>query len=302
MAMYSKLLIPLDGSKTAERVLPYARYLAARLKLRVELMAIIEMTELAAHAPPGRAPVYEKMVDNETARSEAYLNGVAATFGGMEVQCTVEKGRPGEVLARRSGAGSGLLMAMTTHGRSGVGRVLMGSVAEKVLRTAGSTLIVRADDETPTVLDAKFAAIIVPLDGSELAAAVLPQAAELARALGAEVILFRAYHIPYSAYADEESLALANYDQLTVEMRDEATKYLEEKAAELRRLGVEKVSCVSREGRPADEIIALGRKTADNLIVMGSHGRSGVERWVLGSVAETVARHAAGPVLIAHPA
>jgi nucleotide-binding universal stress UspA family protein len=299
--MYSKMLIPLDGSKTAEKVLPYARYLAGRLKLRVELMAIIEMTELAAHAPLGRAPVYEKVVESETVRSEAYLRGVAATFDGMEVQCTVEKGRPGEVIARRSEAGTGLLIAMTTHGRSGVGRVLMGSVAEKVLRTAGNTLIVRGDEKTPSALEAKFAAIIVPLDGSELAATVLPQVAELARTLGSEVILFRAYHIPYSAYADEESLALANYDEITVEMRDEATKYLEVRAAELKRLGVEKVLCVAREGRPADEIIALGRNTSNSLIVMGSHGRSGVERWVLGSVAETVVRHAAGPVLVVHP-
>jgi nucleotide-binding universal stress UspA family protein len=301
--MYTKMLIPLDGSKTAEQVLPYARYLAEKCKIPIELMAIIDMFEFVAHAPPGTAPVYEKMVEGETARSAAYLRGIAATFGGMDVQCTVEKGRAGEVIAGRNGAGSDVLIAMTTHGRSGLGRFMMGSVAEKVLRTARTTvLIVRADEAAKADGEVRFSTAIVPLDGSELAAAVLPKVAELAKTLGLEVILFRAYHMPYNAYADENYVPLANYDEIISEIGEEAKRYLEAKAAELKRLGVEKVSSLTREGRSADEIIALGRETQSSLIAMASHGRSGIQRWVLGSVAENVLRHAAGPVLVVHPA
>ena len=301
--MYGKMLIPLDGSKTAEQVLPYARYLAGRFKIPVELMAIVDMAEFVAHAAPGRAPVYEKMIEGEAARSAAYLRGIAATFGGADVKCTVEKGRPGEVIAEKSGAGSEVLIAMTTHGRSGLGHFMMGSVAEKVLRTVGSSvLIVRADEVAKADGEARFSTVIVPLDGSDLAAAVLPKVAELAKTLGLEVILFRAYHMPYSAYADENYVALANYDEIIGEIKDEAKRYLETKAAELKRLGIEKVTYLTREGRSADEIIALGRETQSSLIAMASHGRSGIQRWVLGSVAENVLRHAAGPVLVVHPA
>jgi len=78
--------------------------------------------------------------------------------------------------------------------------------------------------------------------------------------------------------------------------------YLEKKAADMKKLGVEKTVCVSREGHSADEIIKRARETPDTLISMCSHGRSGVGRWVLGSVTETVVRHADNPVLILRPA
>ena len=281
--MYTKMLIPLDGSETAEKGLPYTRYLAARFKIPIELMAVIDMAEFVAHMPPGRAPVYEKMIENETARSATYLRGIAATFGGIDVKCTVEKGRPSELIAGKSGVGAGVLIAMTTHGRSGVGRFLMGSVAEKILRTTGNDLlIVRAGEDAKAEGEATFKTIFVPLDGSELAANVIPKVADLAKTLGLEVILFRAYRIPYETYADENYPALANYDEIIAEAGDEAKKYLAERAAELRGLGVEKVSCLTREGRAADEIIALGRETPDSLIAMGSHGRTGLERLDFG--------------------
>jgi nucleotide-binding universal stress UspA family protein len=85
------------------------------------------------------------------------------------------------------------------------------------------------------------------------------------------------------------------------EVGNEAREYLEKKSAELKKLGVAKVTCTTKEGFGADEIISLGRKTPDNFIAMCSHGRSGVKRWVLGSVAETVVRHSEDPVLIVRP-
>jgi nucleotide-binding universal stress UspA family protein len=66
----------------------------------------------------------------------------------------------------------------------------------------------------------------------------------------------------------------------------------------VKKLGIGKVSCVAKEGFAADEIISLARKSPDNLIAMCTHGRSGVKRWVLGSVTETVVRHSADPVLV----
>ena len=91
---------------------------------------------------------------------------------------------------------------------------------------------------------------------------------------------------------------MVNYDELIASVRDESNEYLEKKVAELKKLGVAKVSAATKEGFAGDEIIALGRKTPDNLIAMCSHGRSGVRRFVLGSVTETVVRHSGDPVLV----
>jgi len=300
--MYTRMLIPLDGSKTAEKVLPYARYLAGRLKTPVELMAVIDMAEFAAHMPAGRAPVFERMIESEAGRSATYLRGIAEILGGIDATCTVEKGRPGEVIAGKSEPSSGVLIAMTTHGRSGLKRFLMGSVTEEVLRAArNGLLIVHAGEETETEVAVQFKTIIVPLDGSEFAATILPTVAGLAKALGAEVILFRAYRIPYNDYGAESYLAGFDFKELLAEVADEAERHLEENAAELRKLGVEKVSCVAKEGLSADEIIAFGRKNPGSLIAMSSHGSSGVKRWMLGSVTENVVRHARSPVLIVRP-
>jgi len=137
------------------------------------------------------------------------------------------------------------------------------------------------------------------LDGSELAERVLPAVTELAQKLDLEVILMRAYAIPYGAYSAGEGF----YDPVHLEtlltmVKQEAFEYLETKVAELQRQGLSKVSFVAKEGLSADEIIKLARETPANLVAMSSHGRSGVKRLVLGSVTETVVRHSGDPVLV----
>jgi nucleotide-binding universal stress UspA family protein len=195
-----------------------------------------------------------------------------------------------------------MLITMATHGRSGLNRFLLGSIAEKVLRgTANALLLVRATEEAKSAGEAALKSIIVPLDGSELAESVLPMAAGLAEKLDLEIELFRAYHIPYNALAGDEGFGAGNYEALIAGMREGASEYLDKKVTEVKKLGVAKVSCVTKEGSAGDEIIALERKTPGGLIAMCSHGRSGVKRWVLGSVAEIVVRHSVGPVLITRP-
>jgi nucleotide-binding universal stress UspA family protein len=90
-------------------------------------------------------------------------------------------------------------------------------------------------------------------------------------------------------------------EEFIAAMRDEAVAYLEKKTAAMKKLGVDKVSCVAEYGLAADEIISLARKTPDNLIAMCTHGHSGVKRWMLGSVTETVVRHSGDPVLVIRP-
>ena len=297
--MYNKILIPLDGSQTAEKVLPYARYLAGKFKIPVELLAVVDIAEMAAHISADSARFLDTMIENGMRSSETYLRGIAATFSGAKVDCTVEKGRAEETIIEKGETDKAVLIAMATHGRSGLNRFLLGSVAEKVLRGAANPLLlVRATEQAKVDGTAAFKTVIVPLDGSELAESVLPTVTNAAKALDVEVLLFRAYHVPYNAYAGDDGYYAVNYDELISGVRDEANAYLAKKVAELKKLGIEKVSSMSAEGFAGDEIIGLGRKTPEGLIAMCSHGRSGLKRWVLGSVTETVVRHTVDPMLV----
>jgi nucleotide-binding universal stress UspA family protein len=296
--MYTKVLVPLDGSNTAEKVLPYARSLSGTLKLPVELLAVIDLSEMAAHVAAGKARYLDSMIEAAVRSSEGYLQRIARTFTGADVKCTIEKGRPHEIIVERAAADKGTLVSMATHGRSGVNRWLLGSVSEKVLRTTTSPLLlVRAGDDLKPDRQEILKSVIVPLDGSELAESVIPTVAQLAKDLKLEVILFRAYSIPYNAYANEGYYAM-NLEEIATILKDETADYLANKTAELKRLGVPEVSYIAKEGFAADEIISLGRNTSKNLIAMCTHGRSGLKRWALGSVTETVVRHAGDPVLV----
>jgi nucleotide-binding universal stress UspA family protein len=232
--------------------------------------------------------------------SEQYLRAVAGTFPGVDVRCTVEKGTAAEVIIEKAAVDRGTLINMATHGRSGIKRWLLGSVAEKVLRGATNPLLlIRATEEAKTEGEANLRSVIVPLDGSGLAESMLPTVAELAKELKLEVILFRAYTIPLSALAvDPEGYYVATDEKLISAMRDEAVAYLEKKVEEMKKSGIDKVSYVAEYGFAADEIISFARKTPDNLIAMCTHGHTGVKRWVLGSVTETVVRHSGDPVLV----
>jgi nucleotide-binding universal stress UspA family protein len=288
----------LDGSKTAEKVLPYAHTLAYGLKLPVELLGVVDIAELAAHLSAGKARYMDAMVESELKSSKEYLVRIAKTFKDAAVACAVEKGRADEVIIEQAAADKATLIMMATHGRSGLNRWLLGSVAEKILRaTANPLLLVRAGDEAEPGGDASIKSVIVPLDGSELAEAVLPTVFELAEALNLEVMLLRGYDLPASAYYGTEDY-LPNYDEIKERIKEAAVEYLNGKVATLKAKGLDKVFSTAVEGSAAEEIIRYARGCPGALVAMCTHGRSGVRRWVLGSVTEKVVRHCGDPVLV----
>jgi len=301
--MYKKLLVPLDGSKTAERVLPFARALGGALKIPVELLEVIDLSTMSLHVAADKARYLDVLIAESENSAKEYLKEIAATFPGIEVTYTVKRGGPGDVIIERAAANQDTLITMATHGRSGVSRWLMGSVAEKVLRGATTPLfLVRAgDEESVSSGAAALKSVIVALDGSELAEKVLPVVTEVAKLLNLSVVLFRAYELPASAYYGSEDY-LPNYDALKKEVAEDARKYLDEKVAALKGRGLPNVSAVLVEGAGADEIIRYAHDHPDTLVAMCTHGRSGVKRWVLGSVTEKVVRHSDDPVLVVHAA
>ena len=299
--MYSKILVPLDGSKAAENVLPSVRSFARALQIPIELMAVLDVAEMARHVTADHASMLRTLVDDQTRRFENYLNGLTKNFPDRAIQCGVRKGSPAEEIIEAAAAEKGTVIAMATHGRSGVDRWLIGSVAEKVLRGASNPLLlVRATEKEPAWEMATLKTAIVPLDGSELAESVLPSVETLAKKLNLEVILFGVYGGPYNSGGGGEGFFnVRQVDAFIAELRAETVSYLSARTEELKQKGLEKVSFVAKDGLPADEIIAFAGRTPDSLVAMSTHGRSGVQRWMLGSVTETVVRHADHPVFVA---
>ncbi len=299
--MVTKILVPLDGSAVAEQVLPYVRTLAGGLKIPVELMGVVDMAQFDSHIAAEKGRYLDTLIEDSVRCSREYLKGVAQTFPDANASFAVEKGGAAEVIIAKAGADNETLITMATHGRSGIDRWLLGSVAEKVLRgSANPLLLVRAKAEAKAAGGATLKSIVVPLDGSELAESVLPAVLEMAKKLNLKIVLFRACNVPYSVFGGvREHIAIV--DELLGGIKAEARAYLEKKTEELKKQGA-KVSYVLEQGASADQIISLGRKTPDNLIAMCTHGWSGVKGWVLGSITETVVRHSGDPVLVIRPA
>jgi nucleotide-binding universal stress UspA family protein len=296
--MFTEILIPLDGSKTAEKVLPYARFMAEAFSIPIELLGIIDVAAMASHVASESAKRLDTILAEGERSGRLYLEKIVGEFPGLIVKMTIERGRPAETIIEKAAANTGTLITMATHGRSGIKRWLLGSVAEKVLRgTVNALLLVRAEGRAELKQKPVVQSVTVPLDGSQLAASVLPTVTTIAKSMNLEIVLFRAYELPASAYYGSEDY-LPNYEELKDNLRKEVQSYLGKEIETLKSQGVEKVSFFVTEGSGPDEIISYTRKRPDTLIAMCTHGRSGMKRWVLGSVTEKVVRHSVDPVLV----
>ncbi len=293
--MYAKILVPLDGSTLSEGILPYVRSLARAMNVPVELLRVNDTTQLTAYAP--------RMHLGE------YFEKVKASFSGItDIKHTVEQGNPAGIIVDLAAEQPGTLIAMATRGYSGAHRWLLGSVAEKVLHAAKNDLLVVRPAEGNTGGEAPLKTLLVPLDGSEWAEKALPTVSGLARRLQSKVVLvhvlIRFYFPPPEAVAHVFGTTIPNQEELRAQAKAEATKYLDEKVEQMRAEGPAYVSSVlvdgGAEGAAAD-IIDLAGKAPDNLVVMSTHGRSGVGRWLIGSVVQRVVRHSNGPVLVIRP-
>jgi len=178
-------------------------------------------------------------------------------------------------------------------------RWLLGSVASKVVQTTlNPLLLIRPTEGVDPAAPIKLTTVFVPLDGSTLAQKVLPDVVTLAKKMNLEVQLLRMYELPPDAFVVGDGLIAQGPARYREEFQNEAKTYLDGKVEELRAQGLNNVLAIAIEGDPAGEIIDIARRTEHNLIAMCSHGRSGIGRWLLGSVAEKVVQHSKDPVLI----
>lgn len=300
--MYTKIIVPVDGSTLAEGVLPYVRSLARQLELPVTLLQVIDPEVVSSYTTARDVSQYDTIMAAMKVSSDEYLRKAAALFGEpLRVDSLIEMGSPADTIVRVAARDSRTLIAMATHGRSGFQRWTMGSVADKVLHAASNHLLLirpREEGGKKPNEEEPLTTIVVPLDGSQLAEKVLPDIVELAQKMSAEIILLRAFALPLSIYWVGEEDQPPNIDELQGRVRLEAKEYLDAKVEELKAKGLEKVSSVLLEGFGPGEIIDFANKTSDNMIAMCTHGRSGMKRWVLGSVTERVVQASGDPVLV----
>ena len=291
--MFTRILVPLDGSAIAEKALPHARTLGRTLNIPITLMTVIET---AADFSKKKTPYLDTLIEDGVRNSEEYLEKISKTFSGAAIQYRVDKGRAEDAIIVNAAADNGTLITMATHGRSGLDRWLLGSITEKVVRGANNpVLVVRANEEASSEGETAPDSIIVPLDGSTVAESVLLYVVELAKAFDAKVMLLRAYSLKQIIFSFEDYHP--DLDELKGELRWEAMNYLDEKAAELKSRGLVDVFCSITEGDAAEAIIEEGKKAPNTLIVMSPHSGSMIKHWVLGSVTEKVLRHSNNSVL-----
>jgi nucleotide-binding universal stress UspA family protein len=290
----NKILVPLDGSQDAETILPYVERLATAMNARVLLLAAVDRPRDWGEDTGGD-------LKGERHEAESYLRRLQARLAsatGNDVEAEVVASEPAAAVLAASEKQQPDLIAMTTHGRSGVARWVLGSVAAKLLHATHTPMLVVRPPTDGKQSDAPtLTKILVPLDGSELSASVLPFAADLAKSLGASVMLFHAVLEPVMTYpaggAVFDSGALKG-------MEAGAHEYLAAVARDLDDKGVK----TNREvaiGNATDGIVWAAEREGAELIVMSTHGRSGIGRIVLGSIADAVVRRTSLPVILVRP-
>ena len=304
--MFKRILTPLDGSALSEGILPFVRALAPALGARVDLLqmhteATYELEQLNDTEQASITAALEPLNVRLQNQSDAYLSRIAEGLNalGVETRILVRYGHPATQIVAEAEKEDDTLITMSTRGRTGIGRWVMGSVTDRVLHTTLTPmLVVHPDREAPAVDSvAGIKTLIVPLDGSDLAETALPIAGEIGAATGASVHLFRVLDEPARSSLNVSELAASGVSEATRE-EAEAAEYLGEKADALREAGVAEVHTTVTRGRPADEIQEIARTTADSMILACTHGRSGVGRAVMGSVTDRLVRHSGDPALI----
>ena len=283
--MFNKILVPLDGSKLAEQVLPYARWLAAAYGASITLVRVTD--------PEARLP----FTANQSASD--YLKYTAASLAPSPVESVEKIGKPAEVIVDTAKGDADCLIAMATHGMTGPRRWVLGSVASKVVQTADNPiLLIRVAQDAAQLGPFALKRVIVPLDGSGLAEKVLPYVRVLASKLKLDMQLVRTYSLPPDAYVVADGVIAQGPAQYRKNLHEESEKYLDGKVASLQADGFTAVSATVIEGDAASELVELAEGPPQSLIAMSTHGRSGLGRWVLGSVAEKVVQHSRAPVLL----
>jgi len=293
MSQIKRIMIPLDGSSLSELSLKPAAVLAKATGAVLLLLHVQEPYVIIVDEE-----LNSQVAELKDEKARAYLNLVAQKeeLVGVEREVLTVKGPVAESIIDSVTEYDVDLVMMSSHGRSGFGRWVYGSIAEKVLRHAPcGTIILQAKADVPMFSHKQ---ILVTLDGSALSERVLPLAQNIAQAIRAELILLRVTGLTQLIIDSVDPLVMKqDLDQLEAREQIEAKEYLQHVQQQLAASGLT-VKIEVSGGPVAETILAYAEEHDVDLIAMSSHGRSGVGRWFYGSVAEKVLRGTHSGMLI----
>jgi nucleotide-binding universal stress UspA family protein len=293
--MIKTILVPLDGSANCEHALAIAACLAKRAKAALRLVHV-------------RQTMPDQVRFATSSKEQDYLDLIAWRIRQtthISVYATVIEGPIAETIAEHARSVGATLIVMTTHGRGPFSRFWLGGVADQLIRRAPAFLIVvrPPEDEcerAPSDSDWKPRRILVALDGSTFAEAILQRAVELAKLLSAELTLVRVIEptpvltpnglVPQPLIPDS-----TGFDEL----KTQARTYLEGIADNLRKDGLSASCRVLVDDRVAPAILEEGHEF--DLMALATHARHGISRMLLGSVTDKLVRGATRPVLVVPP-
>lgn len=291
------VLVPLDGLGIAKQAIPLARVIAGESG-RIVLLGVMPEPHLSK-APNGDAAVTDE-VRSEWAK-ERTLQDLHATASdlrgvvpmGVTVETQIEYGDPTEEIRNTALQLGASFIVITSHARGMIGRAVFGSVADRLSRTSSVPVVIVHPTELSVGSDvATIRRLLVPIDGSKRGRSSIAVARTLASQLDVPIRLLRVIDFTPSMYTgDPLPLPQSYFD----DWRRGARESLEAASSEFDGSGIP-VSIEVREGSPFTEIESACEE--GDLIVLSSHGRSGLQRWLLGSVAEKLVRSASVPVCL----
>jgi nucleotide-binding universal stress UspA family protein len=299
------VLAPVDGSTRGLRAVPWAAKLAGAGGTVVLLRVVPPQPAYAEtlFSLVGAGDTVQEIQDAWTRTAEADMDEAAALLSGSDVtvQQMVAEGEPDEEIVDAATRRGVEMIAMASHGRGAVGRAIFGSVADRVARTAPVPILILRTPDEDADHSVVVSRIVVPLDGSEIAERALPIASQLARQLPAPVHVVRAVDAAATLPLAPGVFGVA--PGVNAEVTD---RIWQEAEAEARSTVTAAVTRLQAEGVDASGAIlngspffAISEATQPgDLLILTSHGRGGVQRWLLGSVAEKLVREADAPVML----
>jgi nucleotide-binding universal stress UspA family protein len=304
--MRRTVVVPLSDPRhepdgVSEEAIPYARLLAERIGAGIVLVSVIDAqvadarTELDDWAEPYRAMVCGTR-DPRRAERLRYLQDTATHFDGLEVQTIVQYGAAADEILHVARRFPQPAIVMAGHGRSGLRRLILGSVALEVVKEARCPVLIVPVPEARRVLPQPLALhrVLVPIDDTFLAEPILD--ATLA-ALGTDDVELHLLEVSEPIPARPDVVAHEQYEAA----REPQAHFLRRVAEELRERG-HRVTWELRIGEPSAEIARAAEEAQIDLVAMPTDGRSGFNRLIFGTTGERVATHRPVPILLVRPA
>ena len=312
--MFKRILVPLDGSERAEQAIPVAARLARASGGVVILVQVVPVPADFSERKPPEEMYDETVMEEVNGLSVTYLEHVSqiAELVGVQTEIRVEYGDVASSILAAIEPLEVDLVVMSSHGYSGFKRWALGSIAHKLIPHSPAPVLVLRDGGP--ALPAKTLSVLVALDGSPLAESILAPVVQLAAALApttrVTLHLVRVVDVQVG-YGYGRFAANALAEQYREEAKHEAQAYLSAVAQRL----IDRVDPVpdfivttSIAVNP-DVAEALVQLTGEelhtggrfDLLAMATHGRGGLQRWMLGSITERVLHHSRLPMLIVRP-